>query len=404
MRRVVVTGIGVLSAIGKNRTEFEQSLREGRCGMAPLTDPAHREFRFSNGAEVPAFNPADHFSLKEADMIDRFAQFAVVAAREAVVHSGIEWTSDLRENSAIVTGSCIGGQSTEDKGFFDVYKMGKPRVHPMTIPKTMANGGASAISLEFGITGPTFTIATACSSSAHAIGQAFHMVRSGMCDVAIGGGSEAPFSYGVLKAWEAMRVVSPDVCRPFSRNRNGMILGEGAAMLVIESFDHAQARGARPIAEIAGFGMSSDAHHITQPSAEGAAKAIRMALKDGGIAPEQVGYVNAHGTGTLVNDPTETRALHLAFGDHAKRLAISSTKAMHGHTLGAAGAIESTAAILALSTGILPPTINFTEPDPDCDLDYIPNKSREASVEYVLSNSFAFGGLNAVLAFKYMGR
>jgi len=188
MRRVVVTGIGVLNAIGKNRTEFEQSLREGRCGIIPLTDPAHREFRFSNAAEVPNFNAADHFSLKEADMIDRFAQFAVVAAREAVAHSGIEWTSDLRENSAIVTGSCIGGQTTEDQGFFDVYKMGKPRVHPMTIPKTMANGGASAISLEFGITGPTFTIATACSSSAHAIGQAFHMVRSGMCDVAIAGG------------------------------------------------------------------------------------------------------------------------------------------------------------------------------------------------------------------------
>lgn len=400
MRRVAITGIGVLSAIGRNREEFEQSLREGRSGLLPLTDPAHREFRFNNGGEVPGFNAADHFSLKEADMIDRFAQFAVVAAREAVIHSGIEWTSDLRENSAIVTGSCIGGQATEDQGFFDVYKMGKPRVHPMTIPKTMANAGASAISLEFGITGPAFTIATACSSSAHAIGQAFFMVRSGMCDVALTGGSEAPFSYGVLKAWEAMRVVSPDVCRPFSRNRNGMILGEGAAMLVLESFEHAEARGARQVAEVAGFGMSSDAHHITQPSAEGAAKAIRAALKDAGIAPEQVGYVNAHGTGTLVNDPTETRALHLAFGDHARRLAISSTKSMHGHTLGAAGAIESTAAIIALSTGILPPTINFTEPDPDCDLDYIPNKAREQRVEYALSNSFAFGGLNAVLAFK----
>jgi len=400
MRRVAVTGIGVLSAIGKNLTEFQQSLRDGRGGLLPLTDPAHREFRFNNGGEVPDFNPADHFSLKEADMLDRFAQFAVVAARQAVRHSGIEWTDDLRDSSAIVTGSCIGGQTTEDRGFVDVYKLGKPRVHPMTIPKTMANAGASAISLDLGITGPAFTIATACSSSAHAIGQAFWMVRSGMCDIAIAGGSEAPFSYGVLKAWEAMRVVSPEVCRPFSRNRNGMILGEGAAMLVIESWDHAHVRGARPVAEIVGFGMSSDAHHITQPSAEGAAKAIRKALKDAAIVPEQVGYVNAHGTGTLVNDPTETRALHLAFGDHARRLAISSTKAMHGHTLGAAGAIESTAAIIALATGILPPTINLTEPDPECDLDYIPNQARESSVEYGLSNSFAFGGLNAVLAFK----
>jgi len=402
MRRVVVTGIGVISAIGRNRCEFEQALREGRSGVFPLTDPAHRDFRFRNAAEVPDFNAADHFSLKEADMIDRFAQFAVVAAREAVKHSGIEWTSALLEDSAIVTGSCIGGQATENQGFYDVYKMGKTRVHPMTIPKTMANAGASAISLDLGITGPTYTIATACSSSAHAIGQAFHMVRAGTCDVAIAGGSEAPFSYGVLKAWEAMRVVSPDVCRPFSRNRNGMILGEGAAMLVLESLDHAIARGARPIAGVAGFGMSSDAHHITQPSSEGAARAICKALKDAGIAPEQVGYVNAHGTGTGVNDPTETRALRLAFGDHVRRLAVSSTKAMHGHTLGAAGAIESAAAIVALSTGILPPTINFTEPDPDCDVDCIPNTARHASVDYAISNSFAFGGLNAVLAFQAM--
>jgi nodulation protein E len=333
-------------------------------------------------------------------MIDRFAQFAVVAAREAVEQSGIEWTDDLRESSAIVTGSCVGGQATENQGFWDVYKLGKTRVHPMTIPKTMANAGASAISLEFGITGPAFTLATACSSSAHAIGQAFMMVRSGMCDVALTGGSEAPFSYGILKAWEAMRVVSPTVCRPFSRDRTGMVLGEGGAMMVLESLDHAQARGARPLAEIVGFGMSSDAHHITQPSAEGAAKAMRMALKDARIAPEQIGYVNAHGTGTTVNDITETRALHLAFGDHAKRLAISSTKAMHGHTLGAAGAIESAAAILALSSGVLPPTIHFNECDPECDLDYIPNCPRKADLEYAISNSFAFGGLNAVLAWR----
>jgi nodulation protein E len=278
--------------------------------------------------------------------------------------------------------------------------MNNPRTQPLTIPKTMANAGASAISQEFGITGPAFTISTACSSSAHAIGQAFSMVRSGMSDVAVTGGSEAPFSYGILKAWEAMRVISPTICRPFSKDRSGMILGEGGAMLVIEERDHALARGATPIAEIVGFGMSSAAHHITQPSAEGAAKAVRMALKDAAIAPDQIGYINAHGTGTTVNDITETSALHIAFGDHAKRLAVSSTKAMHGHTLGAAGAIESAAAILALSTGILPPTIHFNEPDPECDLDYIPNCSRRADVEYALSNSFAFGGLNAVIALR----
>ena len=333
-------------------------------------------------------------------MIDRFAQFAVVAAREAVAHSGIEWTDELRGSAAIVTGSCVGGKDTEDQGFREVYKLGRPRVHPMTIPKTMANAGASAISLEFGITGPTFTLSTACSSSAHAIGQAAALVRSGMCDVALTGGSEAPFSYGILKAWEAMRVVSPDACRPFSRDRNGMILGEGAAMLTIESLEHARARGAQPIAEIAGFGMSSDAHHVTQPSAEGAAKAMRLAMRDAGIGPEQIGYVNAHGTGTNVNDVTETRALRLAFGDHASRLAISSTKAMHGHTLGAAGAIEAAAAIVALTTGILPPTVNYREPDPECDLDYVPNVARRVDCEYALSNSFAFGGLNAVLVLK----
>jgi nodulation protein E len=266
----------------------------------------------------------------------------------------------------------------------------------------MANAGASAISLEYGITGPAFTISTACASSAHAIGQAFNMVRFGMCDVAITGGSEATFSHGILKAWEAMRVVTPTVCRPFSRDRNGMILGEGAAMMLIENLDFARARGAAPIAEIVGFGMSSDAHHVTQPSAEGAAKAMRLAICSARIGPEQIGYVNAHGTGTIMNDSTESRALHLVFGDHASRLAISSTKAMHGHTLGAAGALESVATILSTTNGFLPPTIHFTAADPECDLDCIPNEARTTDVEYALSNSFAFGGLNAVLALRRM--
>jgi nodulation protein E len=402
MRRVVITGIGVICASGRNRGEFLNSLQNGFCGIGPLEGSEIWDLRFRSGGQVRGFDPLDFMSPKEADMIDRFAQFAVVAAREAVRHSGIEWTPELRDTSAIVTGSCVGGQATENQGFYDVYKMGKPRVHPMTIPKTMANAGASAISLEHGITGPVFTIATACSSSAHAIGQAAMMVRSGMCDFAISGGSEAPFSYGILKAWEAMRVVSPTVCRPFSKDRNGMMLGEGAAMLTLETLDHALARGARPIAELVGFGMSSDAHHITQPSSEGAAKAIRLALKDAGIAPEQVGYVNAHGTGTAVNDVTETRALHLAFGSHAKKLAISSTKAMHGHTLGAAGALESTAAIMALSHGFVPPTIHYNERDPECDLDYVPNCARQLDFEYAISSSFAFGGLNAVLVYRRM--
>jgi nodulation protein E len=404
MHRAVVTGIGVFCAIGRNLIEFGAALRAGQDGGGPLTSPEVnsevRDLRFTTAAQVRDYDATAYFSPKEADMLDRFAQFAVIASREAVKQSGIEWTPELRETTAIVTGSCIGGQTTEDRGFVEVYKRGRPRPHPMTIPKTMANAGASGISTELGITGPAFTVATACASSAHAIGLASGMVRSGVCDVAIAGGSEATFSPGILMAWESMRVVSPTVCRPFSRDRNGMMLGEGAAIMIIESLEHAQARGAKPLAEVAGVGMSSDAHHVTQPSAEGAARAIARALKDGGISPEQVGYVNAHGTGTTVNDATETRALHQAFGNHAARLAVSSTKSMHGHTLGAAGAIESAAAILALREGFLPPTIHYNERDPECDLDYVPNQSRAWEGEYAMSNSFAFGGLNAVLVLR----
>lgn len=400
MNRVVITGTGVISALGLTRSSFEEGLREGRPGVRRLTPPDCQELRFANAAEVPAFIPQNHFHPKQADLMDRFAQFAVVAAREAVAQSGLEFTDELRENAAIVTGSCVGGKDTEDRGFHDVYKLGKPRVHPMTIPMTMVNAGASAISLDLGITGPVFTISTACASSAHAIGQAFFMLRSGLCQVAVAGGSEAPLSFGILKAWEAMRVVAPEICRPFSRNRTGMILGEGAAMFVLETLSHALARGARPVAEVVGFGMSGDAHHITQPSAEGAAKAITRALKDAGLTADKIGYANAHGTGTSVNDVTETRALHLAFGDHAHRLAISSTKAVHGHTLGAAGAIEAAATVLGLTGGFIPPTLNLDEPDPACDLDYTPGMARETNAEYAISNSFAFGGLNAVLAFR----
>jgi nodulation protein E len=332
--------------------------------------------------------------------MDRFAQFAVIAAREAVEDAGICWTTELRENAALITGSCVGGQSTEDIGFQEVYKLAHNRVHPLTIPKTMANAGASHISMEFGITGPSFTISTACSSAGHAIGQAFWMVRSGATDLALAGGSEAPFSFGILKAWEAMRVVSPDTCRPFSKNRRGMILSEGAAMFVLEPLEAARARGARVHAEIVGLGMSADACHITQPSAAGAARAMRAALRDGGLAPEQVGYINAHGTATPANDATETAAIRDVFGRHAEGLAVSSTKSMHGHALGAAAALECLATVLALRDGVLPPTANFEEHDPDCDLDVIPKEARRRQAEYAISNSFAFGGLNAVLALR----
>ncbi|MBZ5625166.1 MAG: beta-ketoacyl-[acyl-carrier-protein] synthase family protein [Acidobacteriia bacterium] len=400
MRRVAITGVGAISALGRNTAEFAESLRQGRSGIGPIESTDVSQMRFRNGAEVKGYSHQPYFDDRRADFMDRFAQFAVIAAREAVADSAIEWTPELRETAAIVTGSCVGGQSTEDIGFQEVYKLGHNRVHPLTIPKTMANAGASHISMEFGITGPSFTISTACSSAGHAIGQAFWMVRSGMTGLAIAGGSEAPFSFGILKAWEAMRVVSPDTCRPFSKDRRGMILGEGSAMLVLEPLDAARARGARIHAEIVGFGMSADACHITQPSAEGAARAMRAVLRDAGLAPEQIGYINAHGTATPANDVTETAAIRSVFGPHAGKLAVSSTKSMHGHALGAAAALECLASVLALRDGVLPPTANYNERDPDCDLDVIPNHARCAQVEYAISNSFAFGGLNAVLALR----
>ncbi len=400
MRRVAVTGIGAISALGRNALEFWSALQQGCSGIRPMETVDRSKLRFQNAAEVHGYRSEDYFEEKQADYIDRFAQFAVIAAREAIADSGIELDAETRESAAIVTGSCVGGQSAQDAGFVELYKLGRPRVSPLTIARTMANAGASHISMEFGITGPSYTLSTACSSSNHAIGQAFWMVRSGATDVAITGGSEAMFSMGILKAWEAMRVVSPDTCRPFSKDRNGMILGEGGAMLVLEPLEKALARGARIYAEIAGFGMSADAGHITQPSAEGAARAIRAALRDGRIAPEQVGYINAHGTATQLNDVMETAAIRAVFGPHAETLAISSTKSMHGHALGAAGAIEAVAAILALRNGVLPPTAGYREADPDCDLDVIPNHARKQEAEFAVSNSFAFGGLNAVLAFR----
>lgn len=400
MRRVAITGMGAICALGRNVAEVAASLCQGRPGIGPIESTDCSQLRFQNGAEVRGYTHKPYFEDRRADFLDRFAQFAVIAAREAVACAGIEWTPELREQAAIVTGSCVGGQSTEDIGFHEVYKLGHNRVHPLTIPKTMANAGASHISMEFGITGPSFTISTACSSAGHAIGQAYWMIRSGAADLAITGGSEAPFSFGILKAWEAMRVVSPETCRPFSKDRRGMILGEGAAMFVLEPLEAAQARGVPIHAEIVGFGMSADAGHITQPSAEGAARAMRAALRDASLDPDQIGYINAHGTATPANDATEAAAIRSVFNAHANRIPVSSTKSMHGHALGAAAALECLAAVLALRDGVLPPTANFTEPDPECDLDVIPNHSRRAEVEYALSNSFAFGGLNAVLALR----
>jgi nodulation protein E len=399
--------MGVISALGLDQEGFWQSLVNGQSGIGPMPhdvgpspEMGINQVRFKNAGVVRGFVPEDHFPRKTLSFMDRFAQFAVVAAREAVASAGIEWTEELRESAAIITGSCMGGRAIEELGYWELFHHGRHRVHPLTIPLEMSNAGASHISMEWGLHGPAYTISTACSSSAHAIGNALWMVRSGAAPLAIAGGSEAPIFLGGLKAWEAMRVVSPDTCRPFSLDRSGMVLGEGGAMLILEPLERALARGAKPLAEIVGFGMSSDACHVTQPSAEGAVRAIRAALRDGGLAPEQVGYINAHGTATQANDHMEAAAIHAVFGSQAAALPVSSTKSMHGHTLGAAGAIEAVATVLALRNGVLPPTANFTQADPQCELDVIPNYSRAASVQVALSQSFAFGGLNAVLAFR----
>lgn len=401
-RRVAITGIGIISSLGITLEENWAALREGRSGISPLSgvDFHNLALRFANGAQVRAFDATKHFEPGKEDYIDRFAQFSVVAARDAMRDSGLELTPQLRERSAIVCGSAVGGQAAIEVGFEDLYVTDRGRVHPLTIPKTMSNAGASHISMDLKLSGPTYTVSTACSSANHAMGQAFRLVRDGEADVAVTGGSEAMFTIGMLKAWEAMRVISPDTCRPFSKDRRGMILGEGGAMMILEPLDAAKARGAKIYAEICGSGMSSDANHLTQPIVEGPARAMRDALAMAGLAPEQIGYINAHGTGTPGNDPVETRAIRAVFGAHANQLAVSSTKSMHGHALGAAGAIEAVATILALREGIIPPTANFTVADPECDLDYVPNQSRKQQVEAALSNSFAFGGLNAVLAFR----
>ena len=399
-RRVVVTGMGVIAAPGVGIAEFWNNVSCGVSAIRPITLVPAGALRFPNAAEVPEYRALDHFEEKTEDSLDRFAQFALIAAREAVRNANLEFGAALSERTAIVTGTATGGQSSEDEQFRELYANSQTRVHPLTIARTMSNAGASAIAREFQIVGPSYTVSTACSSANHAIGQAFEMVRSGAVDVAIAGGSEAPFSLGLLKAWEAMRIVSPDTCRPFSRDRRGLILGEGAGMLVLETLESAVARGAHAWGEVAGFGMSSDAHHLTQPLADGAARAMRAAVTGAGTVPESIDYINAHGTGTLANDATESSAIHSVFGVHTKKLFVSSTKSMHGHALGAAGALEAIATLCALRYGLIPPTANFTEADPACDLDAVPNTARIASIEWALSNSFAFGGLNAVLAFR----
>jgi nodulation protein E len=397
-RRVAITGLGLVCALGHTVGESWQALQSGDCGIHPIESVDTSSLKFRNGAEARGFNAAEHFDTSRQELLDRFAQLMVVAAREAVSGSALSFSSEFAERTAVVTGTGAGGLITVDKEFGRAAA--NCRMHPFTVPRTMANAGASHICMEHGICGPSFTISTACSSANHAIGQAFWMIRNGQVDAAIAGGSESPFSLAILRGWDALRVVSPETCRPFSKDRRGMVLGEGAGALVLEVMEAAQARGAHIYAELAGFGMSSDAHHITQPSLEGPARAMRAAIRDANIEPAHIGYINAHGTGTPLNDPVEAKAIRAVFGDAADRVAVSSTKSAHGHALGAAGAIEAVATALSLDQGVLPPTVNFTQRDSECDLDIIANHARSSQVEYAMSNSFAFGGMNAVLLFR----
>ena len=400
MRRVAVTGAGTINALGHDVPTTLEAMREGRCGIGPLDIRDVDRLQITIGAQVKGFEPEAHFNRQDIALFDRFTQFTMIAARQAIAQSGLVFDGQLSTQAGVVLGTAGGGVNTWDDNYRAVYEAGKNRVHPFVVPKLMNNAAASHVSMEWNLRGPGFTVATACASSNHAMGLAFQMVRSGMARVMVTGGAEAMLCFGGVKAWEGLRVMSKEACRPFSANRNGMVQGEGAGVFVFEDWDHAVARGADILAEVAGFAMSSDAADIVMPNQAGAEGAIAGALRDAGLTPADVGYVNAHGTGTAANDKTECAAVAHVFGPAADRLMISSTKSMHGHVIGGTGAVELLACVMALRDGVIAPTIGYSEPDPECALDVVPNIAREAAVGAVLSNAFAFGGFNAVLALK----
>ncbi len=400
MKRVVITGAGTVNALGGNVADTLAAMAAGRCGIGKLDIRDVDRLSVRIGGQVRGFDPEKHFNRQQISLYDRFTQFTILAAQEAIGQSGLRFSGDLAARSGVILGTAGGGVNTWDENYRTVYEAGKNRVHPFVVPKLMNNAAASHVSMTFNLKGPSFSVATACASSNHAMGQAFHMIRAGMSEVMITGGSEAMLCFGGIKAWEGLRVMSRDACRPFSANRNGMVQGEGAAVFVFEEYEHARARGAEVLAEVAGFAMTSDAADIVMPSKQGAARAIAGALADARMAPEEVGYINAHGTGTAANDKIECAAVAEVFGAHADKLMISSTKSMHGHLIGGTGAVELLACIMALRDGIIAPTIGYEEPDPECALDVVPNEARKARVDAVLSNAFAFGGFNAVLALR----
>ena len=400
MHRVVITGAGTVNALGHNVNDTLAAMREGRCGIGALGFQHVERLSVRIGGQVRGFESEGRYNRQQLSLYDRFTQFTLTAAHEAIAQSGLTFSGELSEKSGVILGTAGGGVNTWDQNYRLVYEEGKNRVHPFVVPKLMNNAAAAHVSMKFNLKGPSFTVATACASSNHAMAQAFQMVRCGMTRTMITGGSESMLCFGGVKAWEGLRVMSQDACRPFCANRNGMVQGEGAGIFVFEEYEHARARGAEILCEVAGFAMTSDASDIVMPSRSGAARAMAGALCDARLNADEVGYINAHGTGTAANDKTECAAVADVFGPHADHLMISSTKSMHGHVIGGTGAVELLACVMALRDGIIAPTIGYQEPDPECALDVVPNSARDAKVDVVLSNAFAFGGMNAVLALR----
>ncbi|MBC6404420.1 MAG: beta-ketoacyl-[acyl-carrier-protein] synthase family protein [Rhodospirillales bacterium] len=400
MHRVAITGLGCISALGLDVASTWAGLKAGRSGIVPLTQVEGERLTVKVAGQVGGFDPLRQIGERVAGFTDLCAQYAIAAGCEAFADASLELDAKAARRTACLIGTGMGGMRTLDEGFDRLYRQRILRPPPLTVPKVMPSAASSQVSMALGLTGPAFGVTSACSSSSHAIGEALWMIRSGRVDRAVAGGSEACLSYGCLKAWEVLRVMAPDTCRPFSKDRKGMVIGEGAGVVVLENWDLAKARGARIYAELAGCGFSADAADLVQPSPDGAAAALADCLEDAGLKPEDVGYINAHGTATRINDRVESQAIRRVFAAQADRLAVSSSKSMLGHGLGAAGGLEIIPTVMAIVEGVLPPTANYNEPDPACDLDYIPNEPRAQEVGAALSNSFAFGGLNAVLAVK----
>jgi len=410
MRRVAITGMGVIASPGLNRQDFFSRLLTGRAAVRCIEslEPAVVErLNCRIAAEVACYKPQEHFTEKELDQLDRFSQFALVAARQALADAGLEaFSEEQQPRLGVCIGTAYGGIETLDTSYFSLYGKNAKRLPPLVIPRLMYNAATCQVSMHFQARGPCMTPTTACASGAHAIGEACDFIRYGQADWMLAGGADAPVTYGVIRGWEGMRVLAPEngaperACRPFSGDRQGIVIGEGAAILLLEEYESARKRGARIYAELVGYGANSDASHITQPTVEGPANAMRLALAEAKMNAEEIDYINAHGTGTKANDAVETRAIKAVFGERAKKVPVSSTKSMHGHVMGASGAIELVAAIEAMEQGVVPPTANYSKPDPDCDLDYVPNQAREHKVQAALSSSFAFGGMNAVLVVK----